>query len=231
MEPRDRFVAVVEDSPEIATHQRKRDLAEPSEMMKRVINAVAHDRPAAVSLELVTVAPEAVGPVDLAVHEGAARLPVLDARAPTQGDSMQLQPVVDYGARSHLDRLWGDHLEAEPMRGDPLQVPGLGEEREHLLEVSVQPLLTLKVMHFHGCASCIDNARSLADNRLLANSPRIVELSMKLPVTKHLNNALRKSPQAYSSCRPRNDGPATGHVGGGTVAPACMRRRERALRC
>jgi hypothetical protein len=54
---------------------------------QRVVDAVAHDRPGGVRLELVPVMPEPVGAAHLRVDEQAIGLPGLDAGQPPQGRS------------------------------------------------------------------------------------------------------------------------------------------------
>jgi hypothetical protein len=81
----------------------------------------------------VGVNPEAIGTLHLLVYKSAGRLPVRDARSPTQRYPEQAKPIVDQGPFLHGNRLWREDSEAQLGRGDTLEVCCVGEEGEHSL--------------------------------------------------------------------------------------------------
>ena len=56
------------------------------------------------------------------------------------------QAILDQRAQSHLDWLGTQQAEAEPRRRDPLQVVGLGEEGEHVIERPGDELLAIELV-------------------------------------------------------------------------------------
>ena len=89
----------------------------------RVADVVARQRPPVPLLETVLVDPEPVRAAPLLVHETERRLPRGDLAPPADRHAAQAQAVVDGGGRAHLDRPRRQHLEAEPRRGQLLEVP------------------------------------------------------------------------------------------------------------
>ena len=114
---------------------------------QRVVDDVADLRSPVVGFELVPVMPEAIGAAHLAVHEAAAGMPFLDARHPSQRHAVQAQPVFDARALAHLDRLLGEDLEAQPGRGQRLEVARPREEVEHRVGFSGNDLLAHQALN------------------------------------------------------------------------------------
>ncbi len=110
---------------------------------QRVVDAVTDEGAALDLLELVQVVPERVRAAQLAVDKGAVLVPALDPREPAQRDAVQSQPVLDEGARTHLDRLGRDDPEAKPARRDALEVACRGVEGEDFIERPRDELLAL----------------------------------------------------------------------------------------
>src|ERR1700733_8622471 len=125
-----------------------RQAAQPPER-ERVIDRIPDQRALRNRLERMPVAPEAVGPTELAIDEAPPRGPLIDTGGPTQRDAVQAEAVLDQAARAQSDRLGGEELELEPRRSDPLEISGLGEELEHLVHGVGQMLLALEPIHHY----------------------------------------------------------------------------------
>jgi len=95
-----------------------------------VLDAVAAEGAGFDLFKGVFVAPEAVGAADLLVDEAERGVPRGDAGAPTDGQGVEAEAVVDQGALAHLDRQRGKDVEVEEGRGEAFEVGGVGEEGE-----------------------------------------------------------------------------------------------------
>ena len=71
----------------------------------------------------------------------------LDPRQPRKRDAEQTQPVLDKRPLLDLDRLWCDDVKTQFGRGDPLQIRGVCEEREHLVKQQGQGHRTSQDVH------------------------------------------------------------------------------------
>src|SRR5918997_876497 len=98
-----------------------------------VAHHVFDDRRSPTVSEAVGVLPDAIGPVQLLVHEPGRWLPTCDARLLAQRNPEQAEPVVDQDPFSHRDRLRREYPEAEFGWHDALQVGRVSEKGEHLL--------------------------------------------------------------------------------------------------
>ncbi len=96
-----------------------------------VAHAVVDDRATDTLGERVGVSPEAIGAPALLVDEPPRRIPGRDLAPPAQRQTMNPQAVVDERAAPHRDRPRRQDLEAEPGRGQALEVRRLGEEVEN----------------------------------------------------------------------------------------------------
>jgi hypothetical protein len=80
------------------------------------------------------VEPDGIRTLELFVGEGVRRLPVGDACAPAERDTAHLEIIIDQRALTHDDRQRGLDAETQFRRGNRLEVLGLGEEIEDLLD-------------------------------------------------------------------------------------------------
>src|SRR5215210_3065326 len=140
---------MIEDALEVARHERPpRQLAQGPER-QRVVHHVPNERAVAVRLEAVRVVPQPVGAAQLDVDEAPPWLPHLDARQPANRQPVQPQPVLDQGARPHLDPPRRGDPKAQPARRDRLEVVRVCEESEHLAGTAGHPLRALDQMDPH----------------------------------------------------------------------------------
>ena len=124
---------MTEDAFDLGLHEGIGDLAERPER-EFVEDFVIHARLAAFIRERVRVMPDGIRPLELLVHESVGRIPGGDAGAPTEGDAVELEPIVDQRALPHHDGHRGRDPELQFGRRDRLEVRGPGEEIEDLLD-------------------------------------------------------------------------------------------------
>jgi hypothetical protein len=110
---------------------------------QRVANRIEHQNVVAGWLQAVGVVPEAVGPIHLNIHESVRGFPDIDPADPADRKSVQAQAVSDFGTCGHLPRS-GAHLEAQPWRGDLLEVVRICEEPKDLGGVADYALTALE---------------------------------------------------------------------------------------
>ena len=91
------------------------------------------------------VVPQPVRTANLPVDESALGLELLDHRHPAQRDTVEAEPIADVSARPDRVGLLED-LKAQPRWRDELEVPGAGEELEHLGKRPRDVLLALQVV-------------------------------------------------------------------------------------
>ena len=115
----------------------------------RILDVIDDRGAVAAFFKQMLVAPEPVRPPDLAIHESTARLPDFDLRSPPQGNPPSGDSIVDESARRHGDRLLGENFESKPRRSQFLEVPGLGEKAEDLVNRNRQDDLVIveKCLH------------------------------------------------------------------------------------
>lgn len=124
------FPAIAKDPGQIRRHQPPVDQpASPD----RVPHMIFDQRASLHRAEAVLVNPSAIGTPDLFVHKETGGIPGRDAAPPTQGNSTEPEPVVDFRACLDGDRYGIEDLKVQPGRGEQIQVSCIREEGKNLL--------------------------------------------------------------------------------------------------
>ena len=124
--------SIAEDALDIRADEKAFDPGTKRSAGSPVMDLIDAEGSAIPFLEQVFVVPELVGAAALFIDEPKWRFPGGDFALPTEGQSMQTNPVIDPEAGAHFDRFRRENLETEPRRGDVLEVVCVGEEREDL---------------------------------------------------------------------------------------------------
>lgn len=85
--------------------------------------------------ETVRMLPEAIGPLQLLVHEGVGWLPVGDARSPTERPTVYLESVVNQSSPLHGDGAGSPDLKIHPPGSECLKISCIRKEGENRFPV------------------------------------------------------------------------------------------------
>lgn len=130
------FEAVTEDVGDISLNEVLVDDRRKDPAARAVVHGVGTAGGVAIGcwFEAVGVVPEGVGARVLVVDELVGWVPVEDCSFPFEWNASDLELVADHGARLHVDRSRGEHIELEEIRSECLQIVRISEEREDLVE-------------------------------------------------------------------------------------------------
>ncbi len=117
---------------------------------RAVANFIQANGAALPFFECMRVMPELVRPAQLHVHETMGRTPFSNLCAPTDGQPVDANLIVDERAWPHWNRGRGKHVEAQPRRCQELKIVGIGEELEDFSPWSREPHFCAEFVIFHG---------------------------------------------------------------------------------
>jgi len=113
-------------------------------------DAVTTERAAPVLFERVQMLPKFVGPPELHIFKRNRRVPLSDLCLPPQGNSVDLNAIINQSTHPHLNGRRSEDPKVDPRRGDFLEVQRIGEEVEYFLPRSIEPKGTFEdeLLHF-----------------------------------------------------------------------------------
>jgi len=155
---------IIEDLFYVASDLEEVDCPADRPKRKTVSDDVSHPRSTCVRFESMCVMPELVRTAQLHINEAQRRVPSPDLGGPGHWNTVPGQAIADSFAGSYLNRTGRENAKSEPGRRQLSEVPGIGKEREDLIERPRYPLLAPQ-----GVKS--------AQSRLLPQHPRAVLLT------------------------------------------------------
>src|SRR6516165_1068187 len=97
----------------------------------------------------VLMMPSLIGPPDLDIDKSAWRIPEIYPGLPAQGNTSQLDPILDQSPFPHLYRTFCKDLKLQPGRRDSLQIPSVAKEWKDLCDRFGKPNFRAKERPFH----------------------------------------------------------------------------------
>ena len=98
--------------------------------------------------EVVLVNPLAVGAAELLIDETMRRIPDGDSAAPTNGNAVDFQAIVNLGALLDVNGRRREDVKLQRSWSDFLEIPGVGEKREDFVDGARQPKARFKFKYF-----------------------------------------------------------------------------------